>query len=470
MLRLSWVSLVCIALLAGCGAPPPTQAQKPPAPSPSSQEKEKPAARPVLPAIAADSARAIQNPKSEIRNPTSWATRTEVLWDKKTKDRYDPDYPAGTIKRTAGMGVSGWPALTHQDFVIPAGAKFEKRWDYTATTLPDGTTLVGNSLGCAGGNRNYEPWSFLHVNGRGPGAKKTEDLLKPAICVAANTCQGEGWASAELMFERPLTADCTVRLAVRIKRVAGDPLVYMLVSCDPQGGTLEGLSLSGYPNTTHPVFYGLVPQYPTGAPFLERQRWIWLAGRDWNMHDNKEKHETEIAAADPGGVFWYNRENSETGGMVTVFLPEEATKAGAAGTYGVGVNLGMRGATMRLALDTWTDWRGWEPAREQFVKELPERVKKLREMSFVWPIRDALSPAMRRQVQALLAAEFLPQEGRGRLQKLMLEYDDAAAELRKEPPQPTLARFAKERAVLGLAGKIEDAVKPLLKQWVEKGG
>ena len=76
---------------------------------------------------------------------------------------------------------------------------------------------------------------------------------------------------------------------------------------------------------------------------------------------------------------------------------------------------------------------------------------------------------MRRQVQALLAAEFLPQEGRGRLQKLMAEYDAAAAELRKEPTQPTAARFAKERAALGLAGKIEDTVKPLLKQWVGKG-
>jgi hypothetical protein len=401
---------------------------------------------------------------------SAWATRAEIQWDKKAKGPYDPDYPAGTIKHTAGMGVTGWPALTHEDFIIPAGAKAEKRWDYSAVPLPDGATLIGNSLGCAGGNKNYEPWSFLHINGRAPGGKKTDDLLKPALCVAANTCQGDGWASAELMFERPAAADVTLKFSVRITRLAGDEALYMLVSCDAAGGTLEGLSLSGYPNTTHPIFYGLCPQWPVNASFLERQRWVWLAGRDWNMHNAKEKHETEIAAGDPGGVFWYNRENSETGGMMTVFVPDEVTKASASGTYGVGVNLGLKGTTLRLALRTWSDWKGWEPVREQFIRELPERVKKLRDLSFVWPIQDALAPSLRRQVQALLAAEFLPRDRGERLKDLMAEYQAALDALRKELAEPVPARFAKERAVLGLAGKIEDAVKPLLKQWVEQGG
>jgi hypothetical protein len=142
----------------------------------------------------------------------------------------------------------------------------------------------------------------------------------------------------------------------------------------------------------------------------------------------------------------------------------------AGGTYGVGVTLVLKGPAARLALRTWSDWKGWEPVREQFIRELPERVKKLRELSFVWPIQDALSANLRRQVQTLLAAEFLPQDRVERLKNLMAEYQTALDALRKEPAQPSASRFAKERAVLGLAGKIEDAVKPLLKQWVEQGG
>jgi len=473
MLRISWIGLFCALWLAACGNAPP-QPEKRPA---SSREAEvrlaapnAKAAQPVLPAIKPG-----PGAKDTKESVAAWASRREALWDKKTKGTYDSDYPDGTIKHTARMGVSGWPELVHEDFVIPASAKAEKRWDYSVAPLPGGATLMGNSLGCAGGNKDYEPWSFLHINGRAPGEKKTEDLLKPALCVAENTSKGEGWASAELMFERPVNAECLMKFCLRIKRVAGDPALYLHISWEAAGGTLESVSLSGYPNTTHPIFYGLCPQWPAHAPFLERQRWIWLAGRDWNMHDNKEKHEAELAAGDPGGVFWYNRENSETGGMTTVFLPEEVSKAGAAGTYGVGVNLGLKGSALWLALGTWSDWHGWEAVREQFIRELPERVKKLREMSFVWPIEDALPTTLRQQVEALVAAEFLAPEGREQLRKVLSQYQ-AALDALRALPLPSAgggqgeARFAKERAVLGLAAKIEDAAKPLLKQWVDKGG
>ncbi|MGD0091833.1 MAG: hypothetical protein ABSE73_18115 [Planctomycetota bacterium] len=473
MLRTSCIGLFCVLWLAACGNAPPQPEKRITPPRAAETKPAAPdanAAQPVLPAIKPGPAA-----KDTKENVAAWASRNEALWDKKAKGRYDSDYPDGTIKHTARMGVSGWPELAHEDFVIPAGAKAERRWDYSAVPLPGGATLMGNSLGCTGGNKDYEPWSFLHVNGRAPGGKKTEDLLKPAFCVAANTSKGEGWASAELMFERPMSAECLMKFSLRIKRVAGDPALYLLISCDAAGGTLENVSLSGFPNTTHPIFYGLCPQWPAHAPFLERQRWIWLAGRDWNMHDNKEKHEAELAAGDPGGVFWYNRENSETGGMTTVFLPEEVSKTSAAGTYGVGVNLGLKGTALRLALSTWSDWRGWEAVREQFIRELPERVKRLREMSFTWPIDDALPAALRKQAETLAAAEFLPPEGRAQLRQVLSQYHAALDALHAQPIPAAgggqgEARFAKERAVLGLAAKVEDAVKPLLKQWVDKGG
>ncbi|MCY3021030.1 MAG: hypothetical protein NTW87_18605 [Planctomycetota bacterium] len=400
---------------------------------------------------------------------TASATRSEQAWSKALKGRYDPDYPAGTIKREAAMQVSGWPVLTHEDFQIPAGVKAEKRWDYDQVPLPGGASLLGSSLCCQTGNRNFSPWSFLNLAGKRPGGTKTESLLKPALCIAANSYNGEGWASSELVFERPLTDACTMRFFIRIKRVAGDPYLYVLILADPQGGAVETVDLHGYPNSPHPIFYGLVPQFPTHAPFLERERWVWLAGCDWSMH-TKEKRVLAITPELPGGAFWYNRQNSEVGGMQMVFMPEELTSARADGTYGVAVTLSLKGSVVRLALLEWSDWQGWETAREDFIKDLPARTKKLREMSFAWPIKDALPEALRRQAETLLAAESLAKDAREKLRAVLDECKAAAETLRAAPVNDTAERFQKEGKVLVLKGRAEDAVKPLVGEWVKRGG
>ncbi|HEY3324757.1 MAG TPA: hypothetical protein VGP72_30170 [Planctomycetota bacterium] len=414
---------------------------------------------------------------------TAKATRLERTWSKELKGHYDSDYPAGTIKREASMQLSGWPALGHEDYLIPTGAKAEKRWDYNQISLPDGSTLIGNSLCCQAGNRNFSPWSFLNLYGKFPGGTKEEPLFKPAICISANSFDGKGWASSELVFERPVSATATMRFFVRIKRVAGDPFLHMLVLIDPAGAAVESLDIHGYPNSPHPIVYGLVPQFPYNCTFVERERWVWLAGTDLNLHD-KQKHVVDLASGSPlpregeglgvrgpqTGAFWYNRLNSETGGMQMVFLPEEISSARADGTYSVSVRLNLKAKAVRLSLLDWSDWKGWEAARQTFIADLPARMKTLRELSFAWPIEDALSNSLRAQTEALLKSSSLPESGRNALRTALDQYAVALSKLRQIPVKDTADRFAAEGEVLVLKGKVEDAIKPLLSAWVKAGG
>jgi len=376
-------------------------------------------------------------------------------------------YPEGTRHVVVKLELGGL-AFNHQEHHVPAGKDADRRWDFAKVALPDGTTLIGDSLNWHSGNRGYSPWSFLGVAGRPRGASKLVDLLKPSVCVAAAAFETQDSASAELVFDRPLAADHTVRTAARLTRRAGDPWVYLQLCVEPDGAAVEHVSIGGFPNTTHPIFYGLRTQWPRNASFLVRERWVWAAGRDWNMHARDEKHEAAVAADAPGGVLFYNRRNSRTGGMMAVFLPEQVATVQAAGTYGVRVSFRPRKPVLRLALREWYDWRGWEPVRETFLAELPEAVARLRAMSFAWPLTDLLGADARR-AEALLAAP-LDEAGRKRLADAWEAYRAALASVAATPLADSPERYAAERAAVVAAERVRQAMAPLTREWLSKGG
>ena len=386
----------------------------------------------------------------------------------KTESPADPkEYPEGTRRVEAGMRL-GDLALNHNEFHVPAGKDVRPRWDFAKIALPDGSTLIGDSLNWQAGNRGYSPWSFLGVLGKLPGAAKAGELLKPSLCIAAASAEGNGFAVAEMVFQRPIDADRSMTFAVRLKRLAGDPSVYLLLDAEPAGGTVERVSLHGYPNTTHPIFYDLHYEWPRNASFMLRERWVWAAGQDWNLHDAKQPHKTPVGAEAAAGVFFYNRHNSETGGMLAVFLPEEVADVDAAGTYGVNVTFGLKRPAIRLALRTWYDMRDWEPVRERFLAELPERVKRLREMSFGWPVSDPLG-------KDLASAEFLlaRSPAGGELEALRRACDEcrtAAAAVKAMAPPDSPAHHKAERAALLAAERVRAVMVPVVKQWAARGG
>ncbi|MBT7300468.1 MAG: hypothetical protein HN849_13190 [Victivallales bacterium] len=384
-------------------------------------------------------------------------------------DRQELAYPEGTVKVSAAIGVSGWPSLTHTEYRIPPGQSAKKRWDYGILKLADGTTVHGDSIGCQSGNENFSPWSFITLRAEAPGTTKAVEILKPALCLGAAAFDGDGWASAEMVFARPVAEDCEVRTSIRIKRVAGDPFLYVQVAVDPQGATLEALRISGYPNYAHALIYGLRPRYPKAARFVDRERWVWAAGHDWNMHD-KQPHGAALEGNDPGGIFWYNRRNSEVGGMMAVFLPEEVSQVEAAGTYGVSAALHMKGQVLHFALLEWRDWRGWEALRRDFVGSLPSATRRLRDMRFAWPVKDLLGPARRRQLVMLTASSLVDSQARQALGARLQDYEHARAALIATPLQETETRYAAERQLIILKDDLVQAAKPLLREWLKQGG
>jgi len=378
------------------------------------------------------------------------------------------EYPEGTRHVHVVLEVGGL-RFDHNEFHVPAGKDAKRRWDFAKAALPDGTTLIGDSLNWHSGQRGYSPWSFLGVHGRLPGAKAPVNLLKPSVCVAAAAFEGDGWAAVELVFERPIDAGRAVRLAVRLKRVAGDPWVALQFQAEPAGASIERVSIGGYPNHPHPIWYGLRTRWPRAAPFLRRERWVWAAGEDWNMHDGQRTHSAAVGADAPGGVVFYNRHNSEMGGMLAVFLPEQVREVSAAGTYGVRVSLALRAPRLRLALREWYDVHGWGPVRREFLAELPQRARRLRRTSFAWPITDLLGSRDRARVQALLGAR-LPQAGKDALAAAQAAYQAAAERLRAAPLGDSPRRCAAERAVIVAASRVREAMTPLVREWLAKGG
>jgi len=371
---------------------------------------------------------------------------------RRTESAADPkEYPEGTRHVRVAIEL-GDLRCDHNEFHVPAGKDAARRWDFAKVKLPDGTTLIGDSLNWHSGQHGYSPWSFLGIHGPLPGGKTLANLLKPSVCVGAAASQGDGWAAVELVFERPIDAKRAVVMAVRLKRVVGDPWVYLQIHTEPCGAAVERVSLGGYPNHPHPIWYGVRMRWPRHAKFLRRERWVWAAGHDWNMHDGQRDHSAEVDADAPGGVVFYNRHNSEIGGMLAVCLPEEVAEVNAAGTYGVRVGLGLRGSRVRLALREWHDMRGWEPVRNQFLTALSRRMRDLRQMSFAWPVVDPLG-ADRSRVEALLNAP-LPPADKQALVDAHAAYKVAAGRLASIPLRDTPSRYAAERAVIVAARRV----------------
>jgi hypothetical protein len=426
---------IAVALLAACGC----------------RAAEHPAVPPLRPLPDA-------SPPASTVHARAWRSEADA----------EPEtYPKGTRHVEAGALLDGL-RFNHNEYHLGPGQDAERRWDFAKVPLPDGTTLIGDSLNWHSGNRGYSPWSFLRVVGRVPGAAQPVSLLKPSCCIAAASFDGDDWAAAELVFERPLDPHRTVRIAVRLMRRAGDPWVYLHLDAEGGDVAVEGVKLHGYPNTTHPIYYGLVTQWPRNASFLLRERWVWAAGRDWNLHDRAQDHACSVAPDAPAGLLFYNRHNSETGGMMAVFLPEQVSRIDAAGTYGVSVGLGLRQPRLRLALREWYDWRGWEPVRDAFLAELPELVRRLRETSFAWPVADLLGHDASRAT-ALLAAP-LPAAEKQALRDALAAYDAAARRLRAVPVADTPERHAAERGAIVAAERVRAAMGPLIRLWLERGG
>jgi len=280
-----------------------------------------------------------------------------------------------------------------------------------------------------------------------------------------------------MTFERVLSPECTMRIALRARQTLGDPLgvfnqryLYLLIILDPGLGPLDSVSLVGFPKQR-------------AAPgFAARERWLWAAGKDWNLSDGQEERKADVAAESPGGVFWYNKGSDGTGGMMAAFLPEEVSSCAATdGPAGVEVRLGLKKPTARLALWEWGNRGGGRRARKNFMQSLPVRVKKLREMSFAWPADSLmLSDFDQEVVRALLqsnSAAAAKQGGEGglaqkrkRLSGTWQTYQQALNALREVPLADSRERYRKEREVAVLRSEVAELMKPLLREWVNQGG
>jgi hypothetical protein len=135
----------------------------------------------------------------------------------------------------------------------------------------------------------------------------------------------------------------------------------------------------------------------------------------------------------------------------------------------VGLTLKPRTTTLRLALHIWQDDAGFERGRERFNAELPERLRKLREMSFAWPLREPLSPEVA-QASALARDERLPAELRQSVSEARRMLDQAWAAFQSAPAHEIEERVTRERAVLTARERLEKAVQPLRQEWVRRGG
>jgi hypothetical protein len=300
---------------------------------------------------------------------TSHATLVRETLGKDAKD-----WPPGTTAVRGQIGVSGAPSLVCESWQAPAAVADPKR----GIALPSGDRLEGRGITAPDwgvwGMWNLMPWGCMGLNWVGADGKTKAQILTPSVCTSVASFQGDGWAASEMQLERTVGTNVVPKVAIRIKRVAGDPNLYVLVSADPAGGRCLSFELNVSPYGYHD------PKYMT------RTRRLWVAGQDLELQSKAQTVAIQPEAL--CGAIWHNRDCQEIGGLAAVFLPEEVASVAGAVNWPCTAAFEMKGNSLRLALRPWRDVRGWPAAQPRLLASLPEDIKRLREMSFAWPSRD----------------------------------------------------------------------------------
>lgn len=370
-----------------------------------------------------------------------------------------------TARQTVTLSGPGFPSIMYTGQSIPGSSD------------PKSTVTYRDPIpGMAGGG--FGP-AFPEITAYVGNSKTPIDLLRGSACVGSHALNGDGWAVAELIFRRILDGNREVTTTWIVKRIAGDPFQYMLIyihSAD-QAIRVDNVKLSGYPMSGSSLLFGLSAPLDGGF-FCPFQRWIWLAGKDCDLHAGV-RHETMSEPGTPPGVFWYNRGANEMGGMMAVFDPAEITSLQSQGGYVVITSLGLKRPLLRLAVRRWYDMQGWEPVRDEFIKNLPEYGKKLRDMSFARPVTDLLDAETRRQIQVLLTSSSAdPKQGpdditrakgapemaaglRSRLAAALQKYDQLRDRAQTEKTKNDMEIFQREQALLIARTEVDDALGSL---------
>ncbi len=394
--------------------------------------------------------------KSEPPEPGKESVKAWTKLTRETLGKDAKDYPPGTIKTKGEIGLSGIPHLVSESYLIPSAAEGKKQ----GVALADGSNLAGS--GITVGNWgvwkmwNLNPFGCMGVNWVGADGKTKAQLLSPSVCKAVTSFQGDGWASCEMQVERPISADCAPKILIRMKSVDGDPNLYLLIRMDPAGGTCRSFDLGAFPYGYH------------DPKFLSRTRCMWVAGQDWILQPKVQS--APIQSDSSCGVLWYNKDCHEIGGLQAVFLPEEVNSVVGTAYWPCVATFELKEKQIRLAVRPWLDRTGWRSGRKKFVAELPDEVRRLRQMSFAWPIKDLLTSAQRGEVQAMLAAQWLPEDGRTALASASQAYESALTKQKAAPLDETEERFALEREVINRKQSLDEALAPLAAEWIRQGG
>ncbi len=377
---------------------------------------------------------------------TARAYLRETPLTAETREKNDPDtVPPGALRVRARMEVDGYPALDHHAWRLPPELMPGKLPDYPKfLRLPDGGAYAAKPILGGQSHRNFPSWGFFNLSGTLKGQRQSASLLEGTPCVAANAFTGDGWASAELVFERPLESGERLSVTLRIRRVPGDPFLYLLVLATPsEADAARSVSLSGIPFASNP---------PKHASW---ERAMWAMGRAWNMHDKEQVRRAEVTPECETGVFWHNLGYGESAGMSAVFLSEEVCEIGAGGTWMAGLTLRFNGPMLRVAIHEWEDFRGWERALATFREELSARQRRLRETVFAWPLDDVLGASERAEAARYLASPALAgrmrQEAQEKLKSRVEAFggeDDAddVLQVLQRPAGEDAARLADARA------------------------
>lgn len=425
-------------------------------------------------------------------------------------DAYRPakdDYmPTGTVKKRYHLVLSGdHPGFHHTEYHLPNTQfdMFKERYFGKNIYLPGGRVAMADGIGSRT-DQNFGFWreNFIHLSGAVPEQKDSVSLLGPVLCVATATHHGDGWAAAEWHLRRFLGGahgtPKTVTTTVRVKRVVGDPFLYVLIRVPEDEATARGVSLLSI-NRGDPSH-------------------LWFGGRDHLVKECKGQVHLIDSDAKAGGI-WYNSETNQNRGCSAVFLPEEVAASKAWGGHDGSLVLTLKGNFIRLALDEWNQPRGWKAQVAPFVDGLAERVQRLRAMDFSCPLKATNEGGAARRVERLLAAlprlyrsaedqEMLaeldaltegdeadsdllgdgsaedegaswaeadtgppdPKALRERVEALQGELARAQAALARIPRATTPERIDAEQAVVRLTYAIDQALEPALRDWLKRGG
>lgn len=389
-------------------------------------------------------------------------------------------FPEGTVKRTTTLSGSGFPQISHSEYTLAEGmgTNMVMSDGRRLVTLPDGRRFAANGLTCYNPIPGFRltpgglsPWGFLELILKADKASRGIGLLQDSACVSTITHTGTNWASADMVFKRILGNGTNITLLLSFKRIVGDPFLYLSVYAPEEQtqGMSRSLHLAGYPMGGGVALYGGggCTHYPGCSSFFTFQRWMWVNGRDWNLHDSKEKHAAEPDLAQPPLFFWYNRDANEMSGIITLFLPEELESFDASGTYSVEINLRPKRPVIRLALREWADWRGWEPVRAEVLASSGACVQRLRALSFAWPSPELIDGATRRMtLDAMAAATAAPVADdlsalKKRLEQAVASYDQVLSEARKTPARTDLEICRQQQTLLLAKGAVDDALAGL---------